>query len=115
MKEKLSSFVASFGLPRLIISAFLLALFILAPIVGVNLPMQITNVINRFSWNAVLVLAMVPMVHSGCGLNFGLPVGIIAGLLGATLSIEWGFTGPMSFVMAILIATPAGSLSSFSR
>ena len=106
MKEKLSSFVASFGLPRLIISAFLLALFILAPIVGVDLPMQITNVINRFSWNAVLVLAMVPMVHSGCGLNFGLPVGIIAGLLGATLSIEWGFTGPMSFVMAILIATP---------
>ena len=106
MKEKLSSFVASFGLPRLIISAFLLALFILAPIVGVDLPMQITNVINRFSWNAVLVLAMVPMVHSGCGLNFGLPLGIISGLLGATLSLEFGFTGPMSFVMAVLISTP---------
>ena len=106
MKEKLSSFVASFGLPRLIISAFLLALFILAPIVGVNLPMQITNVINRFSWNAVLVLAMVPMVHSGCGLNFGLPLGIISGLLGATLSIESGFTGAMSFVMAVVISTP---------
>ncbi|MER2142591.1 MAG: ABC transporter permease, partial [Eubacteriales bacterium] len=27
-------------------------------------------------------------------------------LLGATLSIEWGFTGPLSFVMAIVIATP---------
>ena len=106
MKEKLSSFVASFGLPRLIISAFLLALFILAPIVGVSLPMQITNVINRFSWNAVLVLAMVPMVHSGCGLNFGLPLGIISGLLGATLSIESGFTGAMSFVMAVVISTP---------
>ena len=106
MKDKLSSFVASFGLPRLIISAFLLALFILAPIVGVSLPMQITNVINRFSWNGVLVLAMVPMVHSGCGLNFGLPLGIISGLLGATLSIEFGFTGPLSFLVAILIATP---------
>ena len=53
-----------------------------------------------------MVLAMVPMVHSGCGLNFGLPLGIISGLLGATLSIELGFTGPMSFVMAIAIATP---------
>ena len=106
MKEKMASFVASFGLPRLIITGFLLALFILAPIVGVDLPMQITNVINRFSWNAILVLAMVPMVHSGCGLNFGLPLGIISGLLGATLSIELGFTGPFSFVMAILIATP---------
>ena len=106
MKEKIKDFIAGFGLPRLIISAFLLALFILSPIVGADLPMQITNVINRFSWNAVLVLAMVPMVHSGCGLNFGLPLGIVAGLLGGTLSIEFGFTGPMSFLMAVIIATP---------
>ncbi|MBR1559727.1 MAG: ABC transporter permease [Clostridia bacterium] len=96
----------SFGLPRLIIAAFLLLMFIIAPFTGANFWVQVTNVVNRFSWNAVLVLAMVPMVHSGCGLNFGLPVGIIAGLLGATLSIELGFTGPMSFVMAIVIATP---------
>ena len=106
MKEKIKGFISGFGLPRLIISAFLLVLFILSPIVGADLPMQITNVINRFSWNAVLVLAMVPMVHSGCGLNFGLPLGIVAGLLGGTLSLEFGFTGPVSFLMAVLIATP---------
>ena len=95
-----------FGVPRMIIAAFLLLMFIIAPFTGVNFWAQITNVLNRFSWNAVLVLAMVPMVHSGCGLNFGLPVGIIAGLLGATLSIELGFTGPVSFLMAIVISTP---------
>ena len=94
------------GFPRLIISGFLLVLFILTPFVGVDLPTQITNIINRFSWNAVLVLAMVPMIHAGCGLNFGLPLAIICGLLGGTLSIQLGFTGPMSFVMAVLIATP---------
>ena len=105
-KGRLGRFVESFGLPRLIIAAFLLLLLILAPIVGADLPTQITNIIARFSWNGILVLAMVPMVHSGCGLNFGLPLGIISGLLGATLSIEFGFTGPISFVMAILIATP---------
>ena len=49
---------------------------------------------------------MVPMIHSGCGLNFGLPLGIISGLLGATISIELGFTGAASFVMAVVIATP---------
>ena len=103
---RLKSGIDSFGLPRLIIACFLLLLFAAAPIVGCDLATQITNTINRFSWNAVLVLAMVPMIHSGCGLNFGLPLGIISGLLGATLSIEWGFTGGMSFVMAILIATP---------
>ena len=96
----------SFGLPRLIITLFLVLLLILAPIVGADLPTQISNIIARFSWNGVLVLAMVPMVHSGCGLNFGLPLGIISGLLGATISIELGFTGGFSFLMAILIATP---------
>ncbi len=98
--------VDSFGLPRLIITMFLLLLLVLAPFVGADLPTQISNIIARFSWNGVLVLAMVPMVHSGCGLNFGLPLGIISGLLGATLSIEFGFTGAISFVMAMLIATP---------
>ena len=98
--------VKDFGLPRLIITLFLILLLVMAPFVGADLPTQISNIIARFSWNGVLVLAMVPMVHSGCGLNFGLPLGIISGLLGATLSIEFGFTGPLSFLMAILIATP---------
>lgn len=105
-KGMIAGFMDSFGLPRLIIAGFLMLLFITAPFVGSNFFTQLTNTINRFSWNAVLVLAMVPMVHSGCGLNFGLPLGIISGLLGATLSIEFGFSGASSFVMAILISTP---------
>ncbi len=105
-QSKFKAFVNSYGVPRLIITGFLLALFILAPIVGADLPTQLTNTINRFSWNAVLVLAMVPMIHSGCGLNFGLPLGIISGLLGATMSIQFGFTGLTSFVMAVVLSTP---------
>ncbi|MCI8879551.1 MAG: ABC transporter permease [Clostridiaceae bacterium] len=105
-KSRLQQLIDQFGLPRLIIAGFLLVLFIMAPFVGADLPSQITNTINRFSWNAVLVLAMVPMVHSGCGLNFGLPLGIISGLLGATITLNLGFRGLASFFMAILIATP---------
>ena len=105
-KERVREAVENFGLPRLIITGFLILLLIIAPFVGADLPTQLSNIINRFSWNGILVLAMVPMVHSGCGLNFGLPLGIISGLLGATMSIELGFTGPISFVMAALLATP---------
>ncbi len=105
-KDRLRTAVSQFGVTRLIIAGFLLALFVIAPFVGVDVVGQVTNIINRFSWNAVLVLAMVPMVHSGCGLNFGLPLGIISGLLGATLSLQLGFTGMPSFQMAIVIATP---------
>lgn len=105
-ESRLPALAGRFGLPRLIIAGFLLLLFVTAPVVGADLAAQITNTLNRFSWNAVLVLAMVPMIHAGCGLNFGLPLGIVAGLLGATLSIQLGFTGPVSFWMAILLATP---------
>ena len=106
LNERIKDVLNDFGLPRLIITGFLVLLIIVSPFVGADLPTQISNIINRFSWNGILVLAMVPMVHSGCGLNFGLPLGIISGLLGATLSIELGFTGPVSFVMAALLATP---------
>ena len=106
IKDRIKERLTEFGLPRLIITGFLVLLLIMAPFVGADLPTQVSNIINRFSWNGILVLAMVPMVHSGCGLNFGLPLGIISGLLGATLSIELGFTGGMSFVAAIVIATP---------
>ena len=104
--DKIKGWVHSFGLPRLIIAGFLLVLFIAAPFVGADFWTQLMNTINRFSWNAIMVLAMVPMIHSGCGLNFGLPLGIISGLLGATITIELGFHGFWSFVMAVLIATP---------
>ncbi len=106
LNERIKDVLNDFGLPRLIITGFLVLLIVVSPFVGADLPTQLSNIINRFSWNGVLVLAMVPMVHSGCGLNFGLPLGIISGLLGATLSIELGFTGPMSFLMAALLATP---------
>ena len=106
LNREISSLASAFGPARMIITGFLILMFILAPIVGADFLTQLTNTINRFSWNAVLVLAMVPMVLSGCGLNFGLPLGIIAGLLGATLSVQLGFTGPVSFLMAAVIATP---------
>ncbi len=105
-RSKVGRLINAYGLPRLIITAFLLLLFILAPVAGADFATQISNVIARFSWNAVLVLAMVPMIHSGCGLNFGIQLGILAGLLGGTLSIELGFTGFPCFLMAILISTP---------
>lgn len=47
--------------------------------------------------NGVMVLAMVPMIQSGCGLNFGLPLGIIAGLLGAVTSVQLDLHGLPAF------------------
>jgi len=104
--DKIKQFINDAGWPRLIIAALLLLLFISAPYAGVRVDTSISDVLVRFGMNGVLVLAMLPMIQSGCGLNFGLPLGIIAGLLGATISLELGVTGLSGFLIAILLAMP---------
>jgi simple sugar transport system permease protein len=86
--EQIKRFVTDFGLPRVIIALYLLGLFLMSPMVGVSLPGALSDTFIRIGMNGIMVLALVPMIQSGCGLNFGLPLGIIAGLLGATISIE---------------------------
>jgi len=104
--ERISKFVERAGWPRILIALFLLSLFVIAPFVGVRLDSSINDTLVRFGMNGVLVLAMVPMVQSGCGLNFGLPLGIISGLIGAVTSVELEVTGIVGVLTAILIATP---------
>ncbi|MDR1866781.1 MAG: ABC transporter permease [Treponema sp.] len=106
IKENIKQFIFDFGWPRLIIFFFVIVLFIAAPFVGVRIDSSLMNVIVRFGQNAVMVLAMVPMMQAGAGLNFGLPVGIIAGLLGSTLAMQLHVTGALGFIVAILLCLP---------
>jgi simple sugar transport system permease protein len=104
--HRLEELVRDFGWPRIIIFIFLVLLFVGAPFVQVRIDASISDVFNRFGQNAIFVLALVPMVQSGCGLNFGLSLGIIAGLLGATISMQLGLVGFAGFFGAIALASP---------
>ena len=81
------------GFPRLIISAFLIVLLIAAAILDIPLSGIWQDIFTRFGMNVILVLAMVPSIQSGIGINFNLPLGVIFGLIGALVSIELGLTG----------------------
>ena len=108
--ESIKRFTADFGLPRIIIIVFLLALFLAAPVVGVSVPGALSDILIRVGMNGIMVLALVPMIQSGCGLNFGLSLGVIAGLLGATMSIEMGLVGAFGFIIAIVISQGFGAV-----
>jgi simple sugar transport system permease protein len=105
-REKMRELVASFGWPRLIIFFFVVILFLAAPFAGVRVDNSLKDVIVRFGQNGVMVLALVPMMQAGAGLNFGLPVGIIAGLLGSTLGMQFRLSGAFGFGGAILLSVP---------
>ena len=47
--------------------------------------------------NGVLVLSLIPMLNVGAGMNFGLPVGIIGGLLGMCMAVNFRMTGLYGF------------------
>lgn len=99
----LNQYINKLGWPRLIIALFLIALFVAAPFFGVRLDTSINDVLVRFGMSAIMVLSMVPMIQSGCGLNFGIPVGLIAGMIGAVMSLELNLTGFLGISVAMVI------------
>ncbi|NCB15871.1 MAG: ABC transporter permease, partial [Synergistales bacterium] len=106
-----NDFLNKLGIPRLIISLFLA--FLVAAAFSFGLPMgQIFSaMLTRFGMNSLLVLAMIPTIQAGAGPNFGLPFGIICGLIGATLAIELDLRGFTAFFFAIGVSIPLGAIA----
>lgn len=111
--SSIKSFINKFGWPRIIIGMFLVSLFIAGPFFGVKTDASLNDVLVRFGMNAVLVLSMVPMIQSGCGLNFGIPVGLVAGLLGAVMSLEFKLTGMVGILVAMGIGIVAAAIMGY--
>ncbi|MCT4619627.1 MAG: ABC transporter permease [Marinisporobacter sp.] len=110
MSEAVKQFSNKVGLPRIIISAFFIFLFLVALILKLPIASLMSDSIRRFGMYGVLVLAMVPAIQSGIGPNFALPLGIICGLLGGLMSIEFGFVGAKGFWGAIIISLPFAAI-----
>lgn len=106
--------IQKIGWPRLIISIFLLSTYIVAPFVGIPLSVALSDTFVRFGMNALLVLSLMPMIESGAGLNFGMPLGIEAGLLGALVSVQLGLEGWAGFGVAIIVAIPFAILFGYA-
>ncbi|KXG74601.1 ABC transporter permease subunit [Thermotalea metallivorans] len=106
MKEKIQSMVQKLGIPRIIIICFLISLVFGAFTFQLPLGSLTTDTLIRFGMNGVLTLAMVPCILSGTGMNFGLPLGIICGILGGLISIEMNLVGFKAIFAAMLISIP---------
>ena len=103
--------VAKMGVPRLIIGLFFILLCLLAMILGLSLPTQLSNTLVRLGMNGVLVLAMLPGIQCGISLNLGLPIGIIGGLIGGLLCIEFEMSGWIGFSFAIAVGLLISSVT----
>ncbi len=109
----LRAFLKEAGVPRLIIAAFVIVLFGVAVATKMNLPSLVTDSIVRVARNGILVLALLPAIQGGVGLNFGLPLGILCGLIGCVLTLNWGVGGAAGLALAsgigAALAIPVGA------
>lgn len=102
--------IEKFGRARMIILVFLIVLLLIAPIFGVSRVASINDMVIRFTMNAVMVLSLVPMIQSGCGLNFGLPLGLVSGLLAEAIIWEYQLKGAQGFICALLLGALIGAI-----
>lgn len=102
------------GVPRTIILLFFIYLCLGAQYFRMDVSMLLGDVLMRVGMYGILVLAMVPGIQCGIGLNMGMTIGCIAGLLAAMLGLEWNILGEAGLaftcLLAVVIAAPLGIL-----
>lgn len=103
MEVKAMEIYKKIELPRLIIAGFLFFLFMVAAVTRLPISPLIGDSLRRVGMNGILVLAMIPTIRCGVGLNFGLPLGIICGLIGALVSMQLKLVGFTGFLIAVII------------
>jgi simple sugar transport system permease protein len=92
------------GMPRIIILVFLLLMIIVAARAGIPASGLVNDSLVRLFMNGVLVLSLLPMLRVGAGINYGLPVGILAGLLGMAVTVNLGVASLPGFLLSLLLA-----------
>lgn len=95
---------------QIIILIFLLFMILLAWYAGLSISRLLNDSIIRLFMNGILVLSLLPMLNVGAGINFGLPVGIQAGLLGMCTAVNFGCTGLTGFTAALFMAAVFGMI-----
>ena len=101
-----------FGIPRTIITLFFIYLFFAAELYNIYVPMMVSHILVRVGMYGILALAMLPGIQCGIGLNMGMTLGCISGLLSTIIALQYNLTGyealAFSCVGGALIAIPLG-------
>lgn len=107
MKEAWRKLIDRYGYPKVSIVVLLIVLISVASCQkGQSVPSLLVDSLVRIGMNGILVLAMVPSIASGTGLNFGISLGILTGLLAGCISIEFDLRGGTAFFVAVGISIP---------
>lgn len=106
--------VQKLGLTRIVLLGFLILIWVVG-LIGTDLNFSIlfSDCLVRTGMNGVLVLALVPAVRAGVGLNFGIPLGIVCGLFGMVVLMDADIRGLQSLLGAMILGGAIGAVAGF--
>lgn len=111
MNKSLQAKLSRYMVPILFIVIIVIGLWIAKP----PLAYVTSEISKRMIRNTFLVLSLIVPIIAGMGINFGIPLGAMAGQIGLVFAQDWGITGPAGILVAVLIGTPiAIALGQFS-
>jgi len=113
MRSMWNKVTTKYGYPKVFIVIFLAVLLAAAVVQQQNIPGLLRDSLVRIGMNSILVLAMVPGIVSGTGLNFGLSIGIICGLLAGCMAIELDLVGMSAFMFAVFVSIPMSAITGY--
>ena len=92
-----------FKLQKNVLLIFLLVMIAVSCYMGIPIRPLLTDMLIRLPMNGVFVLSLLPMLNAGMGFNFGMPVGIIAGLISISTVMNFEITGVKGFLCVLLL------------
>ena len=98
-KDKIKKAIDAIGLPRLIVFCFFLAIVITAAVNDIDVASYMSSTLKYFGMWGILVLAMLPSIKCGIGPNFGVSLGIVCGLLGTLLAIQFNIAPAVNGIL----------------
>ncbi len=98
-KEKFKKALDVIGIPRLVVSLFLLAIIVTAAVNDIDVKSFISSTLIYWGMWVLLVLAMVPTIKCGIGPNYGVSLGVCTGLVGPLLAIQFNVAPAVNAVL----------------
>ena len=87
--------------PQFIIFIFMGVLAVAAAAIDMNMIGVINDALVKWAMNGVIVLSLIPMINVGAGRNFGMTIGLSAGLVGMIFALNARMTSWTGFFVSM--------------
>ena len=89
--------------PQLIMFIFMGVLAAAAVAIDMNMIGVINDALVKWAMNGVIVLSLIPMINVGAGRNFGMTIGLSAGLVGMIFALNARMTSWTGFFVSMAV------------